>query len=352
MVELMVAVTLGLLATGAVISVFVGARSAYQSTAGTAAIADSGRFALDLIQESARGAGFLGCGHTNTLSQGSENLLNSVANPLSYDFAHALGGYEAIGSNPGGAVTLPTTPTSNAAAASWTPSLDATFGAVTTQQVLGSDVLVLRSSAPRVAPAYTSNAFGAGSMSFQALNTTGLHGNQLVVLSNCVNWWTFQIGTVAGATPATITLGGANSGPLPVGLTAGAIVTPVTTAVYYIGVGADGDSALRRLELVNGAPTFTDEELVPDVENMQVLYGVDTTGTQTASEYVTADNVANFDTVVSVKVAVLSASPPGSTQKPGAAPRYDLLGTQVTAPVDTRSRKVFAVTIGIRDALN
>ena len=48
-----------------------------------------------------------------------------------------------------------------------------------------------------------------------------------------------------------------------------------------IGVGSDGDSSLWRLEQV-GAPTFSaPEELVPDVENMQVLYGVDPSGTQT-----------------------------------------------------------------------
>ena len=59
MVELMVAITLGLILTGAALSVFIGSRGAYQSTAGVGALADGGRFALDTIQESARGAGFM-----------------------------------------------------------------------------------------------------------------------------------------------------------------------------------------------------------------------------------------------------------------------------------------------------
>ena len=61
MVELMVAITLALLLTGAVISVFIGSRTAYQATAGVGEMADSGRFALNLIGESVRSAGNLGC---------------------------------------------------------------------------------------------------------------------------------------------------------------------------------------------------------------------------------------------------------------------------------------------------
>ena len=61
MVELMVAITLALLLTGAVISVFIGSRTAYQATAGVGDMADSGRFALNLIGESVRSAGNLGC---------------------------------------------------------------------------------------------------------------------------------------------------------------------------------------------------------------------------------------------------------------------------------------------------
>ena len=71
---------------------------------------------------------------------------------------------------------------------------------------------------------------------------------------------------------------------------------------------------------------------------------------QTVSEYVTADLVADFNTVMSVKVAVLAASAPGSAKLP-VAQTYNLLGTQVTAPVDTRARQVFEETIAVRNSL-
>ena len=83
---------------------------------------------------------------------------------------------------------------------------------------------------------------------------------------------------------------------------------------------------------------------------MQILYGIDPAGSGVPTRYVTADNVADFDTVISIKVAVLAASPPGAVQAPTAAPTFNLLGTTVAAPTDLRVRKVFDTTITLRNA--
>jgi len=169
---------------------------------------------------------------------------------------------------------------------------------------------------------------------------------QYAAIADCTKSVIFQVAAVVNGAPANISL---NGGALPVGFSAGALVAPLTTTVYYIGVGSDGDSALFRLELPNGAT----QELVPDVENMQLLYGIDAAGTQTAGAYVTADQVGTSN-VVSIQVALLVASPPGN--KPGAArPPLVMIGTppaRVTVPRDNRSRKVFSATINLRNAVN
>ena len=94
--------------------------------------------------------------------------------------------------------------------------------------------------------------------------------------------------------------------------------------MFYIGVGADGDGALYKYETnggVFGDGYSVNEELVPDVENMQILYGVETGAsqtTQTVAQYVTANNVAttsitgDFNGVISVQIALLVASPPST----------------------------------------
>ena len=72
-------------------------------------------------------------------------------------------------------------------------------------------------------------------------------------------------------------------------------------------------------------------------------------GTQTVSEYVPAQQVVDFNTVMSVKIAVLAASQPGAVPKPGSNPSYTLLGNQVFVPADTRARQVFEITVSTRN---
>ncbi|MDH5570755.1 MAG: PilW family protein [Gammaproteobacteria bacterium] len=49
-------------------------------------------------------------------------------------------------------------------------------------------------------------------------------------------------------------------------------------------------------------------ELVEGIENMQVLYGIDSSGTGTPSRYVTLNNVTNWSSVVTIQIAILASS--------------------------------------------
>jgi type IV pilus assembly protein PilW len=347
LVELMVAITIALLLSGAVVSVFVGSRQAYQSTAGVGDLSDSGRFALDLIGESLRSAGNLAC--TSTLLTQSASLL--ATSTLETNFVQGVTGYEAVGTgNPAGPIAVPATPVAGTAG-DWTPSLDPALTGLPVgvgQPVKGSDVLVMRSSVPRVTPVYTTVDVAQGASSINVSPAPdALQSSQYAAISDCTKYVVFQAASVGSGAGAAIALGGA----LPWGFSAGALVEPLTTTVYYLGIGADGDASLFRLEQING-PTFAQpEELVPDVENMQVLYGIAAPGIPAATAYVTADQVGATDNVVSVQVALLVASPPGS-KPPQAVPAFNVLGNPVTAPTDNRLRKVFFATINLRDAVN
>jgi type IV pilus assembly protein PilW len=150
LVELMVAITLALLLTGAVISVFIGSRTAYQATAGVGDMADSGRFALNLIGESVRGAGNLAC--NSATSNSNVSLLGGVTT-FATNFGLGITGFEANGTAPGATIALPA---AVGGAGNWTPALDGSITAATAAPfgvpVQGSDVLVVYSSKPRVPP--------------------------------------------------------------------------------------------------------------------------------------------------------------------------------------------------------
>jgi type IV pilus assembly protein PilW len=346
LVELMVAITLALLLTGAVVSVFIGSRTAYQATAGVGDMADSGRFALNLIGESVRSAGNLAC--NSAMSATSVPL--PVTN-LTNNFGIGITGFEATGTGPGApSIALPATPVAGAAS-DWAGGLDGNITAAAPGGSIGapvqlSDVLVIYSSIPRVPPVYTTADAPKGTVTLTVSTpppgATAMTATQYAALSDCTKSMIFNVTAVA---PNSVTL----DNPTTLAFSTGALVAPLSTTVYYIGTGTDGDASLWRLEQVGG-PGFKQEELVPDVENMQVLYGIDPAGTQTARTYVTADQVGGVN-VVSIQVALLVATPPGS--KPVTPPpAFNMIGTPVTVPGDNRSRQVFYATINLRNAVN
>jgi type IV pilus assembly protein PilW len=364
---MMIAVTMGLVVTGAVIATFVGMQSASTRTSGAAALADNGRIALDVIQQALRSAGYMAC---NTTRQQTLTLPASPT-PMTYDFTEALSGYEAVGTSPGDSFQLSASPAADTTTSDWATSTelgDALDASVVSQgaagngpPIKGSDVLAVHETYEPVAPVYSTATSGANTV--PVTSTTGLLPGQIGIVSDCANS-TVDLITAASGNSVTF------STALPSTFGAGSEVGVADTVVFYIGVGADGDGALYSYSLAgNSSFTTPAVEVVPDIENMQILYGVDTNGSLAATEYVTADEVpaavtgnttycptgyqfVEFNCVISIKIAVLAASPLNATQLPQAAQTYSLLGTTVTAPIDTRERQEFEMTISLRDATN
>jgi type IV pilus assembly protein PilW len=119
------------------------------------------------------------------------------------------------------------------------------------------------------------------------------------------------------------------------------------STAYYIGNGIGGQPALRRTRFNTGAAV--DEELVNGIEDMQLLYGVDTDGDRTADNYVNATAVTNWNRVVSVQVNLLAASHATNViDQPQVLPApWDTMAD----PGDNRIRRVFTTTVGIRNRL-
>jgi type IV pilus assembly protein PilW len=351
LVELMIALVLAMIVTAGVISVFVGSRSAFQATSGTAELTEGGRFALNFITSAVRSAGYVAC----TTSSHTQGILNAGATPLPYSFNESLGGYEARNTGAASAYAVAVPPVAaDAVAGDWATSPAGPLDAVLTgKPVKNNDVLVVRSTLRNAQSVYV-NSIVDGAAQF-TVNTQGpLANGQIAIISDCSKGALFQISSVTAGANAVVrhNAGGApgnSTAVFPISFSAGSQVTPVDTIVFYIGRGADGDGALFSYDM-NATNTFTANELVSDIEAMQILYGLDTNSTQIVGTYVTADQVIDFNTVMSVKVALLAASTPGSAHPRGAI-TYTLLGTKVTAPNDTRSRQVFEATIAVRNSL-
>lgn len=363
-IELMVAIVLSIVVTDAALSLFLANRRTGLSTSAVAAVSDSGRFALDFIEQSIRSGGYMSCNainnlHTIPLPTYSDtrqlSVLPGAPPPLFTvlnNYQQAFTGFEAASSEQGSALNLQAAPVvASASTANWINpgGLDALLTTAPAPGVIdGSDVLVVREVLPQTPQLYTAASYFPGTLVLTMMNTAGLASvavNQVAVISNCVNSVAFQVAAVGANTITT-------NADLKVEFDPPSMVSMADTAAYFIGPGRDQDSALW----VFHDSTGQFQELVPDVENMQVLYGIAPATPNAVTQYVTADqvpvNALDFNQVVSIRVALLAASPPGSAAVPvpAVAPVFQVLGTAVTAPIDNRLRKVFDVTITARNA--
>ncbi|HZM45730.1 MAG TPA: PilW family protein [Burkholderiales bacterium] len=101
--------------------------------------------------------------------------------------------------------------------------------------------------------------------------------------------------------------------------------------------------------------TCNGAELVPDVLNMQIMFGEDLNGDLVADRYITPDAVTvagNMSNVVSVRVALLFETPTETSKAVADATVYDMLGNNVEklGPfADRRIRRLVVTTINLRN---
>ena len=364
MMELLVAMVLSSIVIYGAISMFLASRGTASTTNAVGAVTDNGRVALDMLGESVRSGGAMACNATNDIhgtvitAAGplrQNSILNVGGTPLQLDYNDAFSGFEALGTSPsGGAATLSAMPVAaDPSGNDWSgPAGVALDGLLAGRVVQGSDVLAVRETLPQAAPVYTNVDYHGqvGSVTLNVKSVGSLQPLQYAVISDCTASTVFQINAVD---PVGLTV--TTSGPLSLGggdlqwdYPQPSAIMPVDMTVYYIAPGRDGDSSLFQYDEWTGA--F--QELVPDVENMQVLYGIASTTPNQVTQYVTADQVTTFNQVVAVKIAVLAASPPGAiaVPLPQSAMVYQLLDASITAPLDQRLRKVFETTIAVQNA--
>ena len=117
---------------------------------------------------------------------------------------------------------------------------------------------------------------------------------------------------------------------------------------YFIGTGTKGPSLFR--QVFNGATVAT-QELVEGIENMQILYGIDTDSSGVPNSFVDAENVPDWDNVLSVRFGLLGRTidPYSSVQEHSGPASYDVNGTVIVDPADRRSRRVAASTVLLRN---
>jgi type IV pilus assembly protein PilW len=123
------------------------------------------------------------------------------------------------------------------------------------------------------------------------------------------------------------------------------------TTGYFIGSNRAGRPSLYRF-----AGAAAAEELVENIEDLDLLFGVDTGGDGAVDSHLKADAVADWSRVLSVRVSVLSVSGEAVGGSSGQvlylrdADGDTVVDAQV-APNDRRLRQVFTTTVALRNRL-
>lgn len=412
LVELMVAMAIGLIITFAIVQIFSSSRATYQTDEGLARAQENGRFAIEFLSREMRQAGDLGCRQAAEINSGGTTPLaydNTTAGATSFT---GIQGYEFPGTGPSQTYAA-TAENPTPVGAGWVPAknsatpTDATLVAAVSggtglipDAIPGTDAVaiqrmdnILPAYAPQadqaqvfvasgpntlsdgtdrigVGPAVISNCrrasffvvSGVGKGSATAPDLTSL--DALTHVSDTCKVWSGNPGTAGNITVAATTACASVAQEYHTTSTTNSgapLVGKLTTTAFYIGQGASGAPALfQRIALWNGnaygAPAT--QELVDGIENMQVLYGVDAGFDGTADSYVTADNVAAWNTVVSVHISLLVRS---QNVTGTAADLTDDTNTYLLAgpdaatgitidPVDDkRRRRVFSTTLQLRN---
>jgi type IV pilus assembly protein PilW len=224
------------------------------------------------------------------------------------------------------------------------------------------DTLILRGGFDRgldIEPPYGPQA----SANIKVSAGNDLVQGQIVFVTDCTGGDIFQItnanpggaGSIVHNTGVTVSPGnynvsnpgcpgGGNAHCLSRVYGADASLFSVQEITYSIAPGSEGEPALFR----NGA------EFLDGVEDFQILYGEDTdalggVGSGVANYYVSADQVIDMNTVVSIRFAIVTRSQDDNLTG-GANQNYTVHGEARTAP-DQIIRQTYMTTVTIRNRL-
>lgn len=350
LVELLVAMAIGLILAGGIFQVFVGSSDSYQMTTQLSRVQENGRFAMQIMRQEIRGAGYLGC--AQDASPGKfQNMLNHSSFYM-FAFGRAIYGIEATGSDAWADDSRTFTKA----------QLAAEFGIV--DPLDNSDIVVVRGAEGGGITMYTDAVVNAANI--KVLGAAGvINKNDIVMLSDCSHTSVFQ---VTNYNPANKTLVAYKDPPhkyqvgdegFPGNETdvfqhtyeAGSEIVKVRSMIFYVRMN-NANPAQPSLYMKEGNAAAV--ELVEGVEMMQVRYGEDTNNDGTVNAYFNADEVADWANVRSVRIGLLLRTVAEMGRGPFDNQTYDVSGdgNDDFGPAgDRRLRLVMSGTVGLRNQL-
>lgn len=333
LVELMIAMTIGLATVGAVGWIYLGTSKTYRTQDALARLQEGARYAFEVISSDLRMAGAAGCGY----STGTNVITNFDDLWYANLFEQSL------------------------------VSDDADAGAGTETEF--SDALrVVRADVSREYVVQAHNT--GGTVTFAAAHD--LTNGALMLATDCNHAAVFQVATASGADITYATGGSPGNATINLGTSAayeflpGSRLYRLNASTYYVDTNPAGEPALFRTRPIGASATLTPEELVEGVEDLQVTFGIDTSPALDGEidfidpdgdgdPYLTAAQVNSslagtpadkWARVVSVRISLLMRTVEDNVLPESQTYTYN---GATTTPADRRLRKVFTHVVAMRN---
>lgn len=370
LVELMIAIAIGLVLLAGIATVFIAQRQIYSTASAQASIQNSENAIAAMVTPSIRSAGFAGCG---AFAHGGTIITSSGGLP--YNFSAPVLGYDASGSGSGGSVTLASlNAANNTSTGGWSPALDSSLAGLVEQ---GSDVIAMGGELPGTIPVGVTNIVGNSgqltiqSQPFPSPSTATVQPGMIGAVSDCAKSTFFVIFSQAGANSLNLIIhhdqgsgtGSNKQADFVPNYPLGTQFVLMQQEVFYVGQSAGGQSALYGAVMMCGSwqslavlstgcaknsTPVAPQPLVPGVDNLQVLYGFGPGGV--TQQWVPASLITDWTQVNAVRMGFLIEGPIGSAAFGSNPTAWSVLGTTVNIPRDTRLRHVYVMTMSIRNA--
>lgn len=325
LVELMIGITLGLLLMAAALQVLMSSRQSFSLQKESANMQENARFVVEMLVRETALAGFTGC---RTVDVKTANVINGSGGAGNWQFGNpGVDGVDHTAPNASfpaqyRGVVLPNTDTiivrggagnalfSNSSYASPTVQFPAGSNVLGSGAITTGDFVLASDNQCTQVSIFQASGVAAASISHAAAGTPG----------NCS---TNIAGGIGGdidagvpAVPSTCAAPNTAVAAFP----AGSNVMPYRISAFYVAPSAADPTvpALWRARVitVGGAATVRLEELLQGVENLQVLYGYDTTATPDgipnffvpAGANAPGGGAWNWSRIASIRIAVLLRS--------------------------------------------
>lgn len=361
LVELMVAITLGLLLTAGMVQLFSSTKVTFRTNDALARVQENGRFTLEMLKRDLREAGTNG--FCAAQLEVRSHLDSADALDEIFDAGRLIIGWNYAGTSSGNDFSVPEDLTPPGGTGSWSGTdVGALPGPIAGRVVPGSDVLITRRQQP--VPGVTATNTNNSSI---VLNTNhGLANNPVVLVTDCATGADlFQVTNNQNGT--SFNLGGGSASPGNVSGGGGwrwsttyddsMQAFQIEVKGYYVGLTDRGEPALFEVDLSQDNPGgTTPQELVGGVESMQIEYGFSrnppTGDGQHVDDWLSADQIPadGWGQVIAMRLGfVIRSEETADTNF--VEQTFDLARANVTTQADGRMRHAFSTTIALRNRL-